>query len=214
MPSNTARPPGLQFDRVAATLAALVVVGLSVFLLVRNQPIADPRLFFVLRVVLSFSAATLGATIPGFLDIRWSGSGLGLRAGGALALFVLTFVYTPDVLPGENPTDPILIAPQPIACSQGDLATPARRSGQECTKFWQPKVRVSNREISLDGCLMWSDQCGQPLWDWFCREMKYSKSGRAENVDRDETYVLLPKRYCERSNNLQCGGPEYITCLR
>jgi hypothetical protein len=98
MPSDPARPTGLQFDRLAATLAALVVVGLAVFLLVRNQPIADPKLFFVLRVVLSFSAATLGATIPGFLDIRWSGSGLALRAGGALALFVLTFVYTPDVL--------------------------------------------------------------------------------------------------------------------
>src|SRR4051794_15502532 len=97
-----ARPAGLQFDRVAATLAAMVVVGLAVFLLVRNQPIADPRLFFVLRVVLSFSAATLGATIPGFLDIRWSGSGLALRAGGALALFVLTFVYTPDVLADQG----------------------------------------------------------------------------------------------------------------
>ncbi len=99
-----ARQPGLQFDRVAATLAALVVVGLAVFLLVRNQPIADPKLFFVLRVVLSFSAATMGATIPGFLDIRWSGSGLVLRAGGALALFVLTFVYTPDVLPDQVQT--------------------------------------------------------------------------------------------------------------
>jgi hypothetical protein len=98
MSSKAARPTGLQSDRVAATMAALVVVGLAVFLLVRNQPIADPKLFFVLRVVVSFSAATLGATIPGFLDIRWSGSGLAIRAGGALALFVLTFVYTPDVL--------------------------------------------------------------------------------------------------------------------
>jgi hypothetical protein len=67
------------------------------FLLVRNQAIADPRLFFVLRVVLSLSAATLGATIPGFLTVRWSGHGLAIRAGGAIALFVLTFVYTPDL---------------------------------------------------------------------------------------------------------------------
>ena len=72
---------------LAATLAALVVVGLAVFLLVRNQPIADPKLFFVMRVVLSFSTAVLGATIPGFLNLRWSGSGLAVRAGGALGLF-------------------------------------------------------------------------------------------------------------------------------
>src|SRR5712671_7619399 len=86
-----------QFDRIAATCAALVVVGLAVFLLVRNEEIADPRLFFVLRVVLSFSTATLGTTIPGFLEIGWSGRGLAIRAGGALALFVLTFLYTPDL---------------------------------------------------------------------------------------------------------------------
>jgi hypothetical protein len=113
MPSPTARPNGLSFDRVAATLAALVVVGLAVFLLVRNQPIADPKLFFVMRVVLSFSTAVLGATIPGFLDLRWSGSGLVLRAGGALALFVLTFVYTPDLVPEKAQTT--ISAPNGVA---------------------------------------------------------------------------------------------------
>src|SRR5690349_10319199 len=102
MPTNAAPPVGFQFDRVAATLAALVIVGLAVFLLIRNQPIADPKLFFVLRVVVSFSAAVLGATIPGFLDMRWSGGGFALRAGGALALFVLTFIYTPDLVMSQE----------------------------------------------------------------------------------------------------------------
>jgi hypothetical protein len=121
MPSAAARPPGFQFDRAAATLAALVVVGLAVFLLVRNQPIADPKLFFVLRVVISFSAATLGATIPGFLDIRWSGSGFALRAGGALALFVLTFVYTPDVLANQGgKIETTISAPDGVAAGSID----------------------------------------------------------------------------------------------
>ena len=95
--TTSSRAP-LQFDRIAATCAALVVVGLAVFLLVRNEEIADPRLFFVLRVVVSFATALLGATIPGFLEIGWSGRGLAIRAGGALALFVLTFLYTPDLV--------------------------------------------------------------------------------------------------------------------
>jgi len=121
MPSKSARPTGFQFDRVAATVAALVVVGLAVFLLVRNQPIADPKLFFVMRVVMSFSAATLGATIPGFLDIRWAGSGLAIRAGGALALFVLTFVYTPDVLPDQGGKPQVTIsAPGGVAAEKID----------------------------------------------------------------------------------------------
>src|SRR3954462_3971714 len=88
---KTTNQENLQFDRIAATCAALVIVGLAVFLLIRNEEITDPRLFFLLRVVLSFSTATLGATIPGLLEIGWSGRGLAIRAGGALALFVLTF---------------------------------------------------------------------------------------------------------------------------
>jgi hypothetical protein len=105
MTQATPRPasqdqPTNSFDRVAAICAALVIVGLAVFLLIRNEPIADPRLFLVLRVVISFSAAALGATIPGFLELGWRGRGLAIRAGGALALFVLTFVYTPDLVTG------------------------------------------------------------------------------------------------------------------
>lgn len=90
------------FDRVSATIAALTIVGLAVFLLIRNEPISDDQLFFVLRVVISFSVAVLGATIPGFLDVKWSGSGLAIRAGGALALFVLTLVYTPNLVKDDD----------------------------------------------------------------------------------------------------------------
>jgi hypothetical protein len=85
------------FDRAAASLAALVIIGLAAFLLIRNTPIVQPQLFFALRVVLSLAAAILGATIPGFLKLEWKGGGLIVRAGGALALFVLTFMYTPNL---------------------------------------------------------------------------------------------------------------------
>ena len=103
-PTRVKRAAGdadLHFDRIAAMVAGLVIIGLAVFLLVRNQPIGDPRLFFVLRVLVSFSAAVLGATIPGFLEVGWKGSGLAVRAGGALALFVITYVFTPNMLAPE-----------------------------------------------------------------------------------------------------------------
>src|SRR5215475_3621833 len=98
MAKRVASQANLQVDRIAATCAALAIVGLVVFLLIRNEAIADPRLFFALRLVLSFGTAVLGATIPGFLSVGWSASGLTVRAGGALALFVLTFLYTPDLV--------------------------------------------------------------------------------------------------------------------
>jgi hypothetical protein len=109
-------PP--QFDRIAATCAALVIVGLAVFLLVRNQEIASPQLFFALRLVLSLSAAILGATIPGFLELSWSGRGAAIRAGGALALFVLTFLFTPDLVNDpkkQNQGGPTISAPGGVA---------------------------------------------------------------------------------------------------
>ena len=82
-------------------VSAVAIIALVLFLLVRNEPIADPRLFFALRLVLSFATAALAATIPGFLYVQWSGAGLAVRAGGALALFVLTYMHTPDLVMGH-----------------------------------------------------------------------------------------------------------------
>ncbi|MHB8269779.1 hypothetical protein [Bradyrhizobium sp.] len=97
------------FDRIVATAASAGVFGLVGYLLIRNEPISDPRLFFALRLVLSFSTAALGATIPGFLNVRWTGNGLVIRAGGALALFLLTYVYTPDLYSGHIEQRPLQI---------------------------------------------------------------------------------------------------------
>jgi hypothetical protein len=117
MARRAAKQSTIQFDRIAATCAALVIVGLVVFLLIRNEEIADARLFFALRLVLSFSAAVLGATIPGFLSLGWSRGGFTVRAGGALALFVLTYVYTPDlsIKPESRVT---IIAPGGVAAGE------------------------------------------------------------------------------------------------
>lgn len=119
MPSRNERGSEYRIERMAATLSALAIVGMILWLLIRNEPITDPRLFFALRVVVSVAAAVLGAAIPGFLQVRWSQGGLAVRAGGALALFVLTFVYTPDLLTGQDPAPPVV-----IQSSSGKLSPP------------------------------------------------------------------------------------------
>jgi len=98
-----ARTEPLIVERIAALGAALLILGLTGFLLIRNEPLASDQLFFALRLVLSLAAAVLGATVPGFLNLEWKGGGLAVRAGGALALFVLTWVFTPD-LGGDSTT--------------------------------------------------------------------------------------------------------------
>jgi hypothetical protein len=112
-----AKPPAAQhattFDRIAAVCAGLAIVGVVLFLVIRNEEIAGTRLFLALRVMLSLAAAVLGGTIPGFLEIGWKTQrDRTIRAGGALALFVLTFVYTPDD-PGQR--HPEISAPGGVA---------------------------------------------------------------------------------------------------
>jgi len=119
MAKTAATQTSMQFDRIAATCAALAIVALVAFLLVRNEAIADPRLFFALRLILSFGTAVLGATIPGFLSVGWSAGGLTVRAGGALALFALTYLYTPDLVTKQGQREQSTIsAPAGVAAGE------------------------------------------------------------------------------------------------
>ena len=86
------------WEKVVAVAMAALIVGVVMYLVVRNQPFADPNLVRLLRIVLSVAAGILGATIPGFLDVEWKGGGFIIRAGGALALFVITFFGSPSVI--------------------------------------------------------------------------------------------------------------------
>jgi tetratricopeptide (TPR) repeat protein len=154
------------FDRIAAILTALVIVGLMVFLLVRNEPIADPRLFFGLRIVLSLSAAILGASIPGFLNVRWSSGGLAVRAGGALALFVLTYVFTPDLVTDQGSKTGSITTKGPqspvVQGTQGNVqmdlgtnpgtpeATPVAAQGAQQTQApCSPVVTGTQRDVTV-----------------------------------------------------------------
>jgi hypothetical protein len=105
--------PGL-WEKILSGIAAGIVLLLVCFLVIRNQPIADPNLVVALRIIMSLFAAVFGATIPGFLHISWRAGGFVLRASGAIALFVLTFFFTPHVIPtpppppANNPTSLLL----------------------------------------------------------------------------------------------------------
>jgi hypothetical protein len=70
---------------------------------IRNQPFADPNIASLARILISLAIAVLGATIPGFLQVDWSVRGLSIRAAGALALFVITYFFTPKLAPALSP---------------------------------------------------------------------------------------------------------------
>jgi hypothetical protein len=87
------------WERVLAYIAAFVALGLVAFVVIRNEPFASAQIAAFLKTVLSLSVAILGATIPGFLHLNWTAGGMAIRAGGALALFLVTYLFSPEVLP-------------------------------------------------------------------------------------------------------------------
>ncbi len=87
------------WEKVVSYATAFLFIATNVFLLIRNQPIADPNLVVVLRILLSLMVAIFGASVPGMLRVDLTTKkGVAIRATGALALFVISFVMTPKVL--------------------------------------------------------------------------------------------------------------------
>jgi len=58
-------------------------------------PYPTPIQYLVCRIILSFSAVAYVAFVPGFLQVEW---GTGIRAGGALAEFLIVFFASPAAL--------------------------------------------------------------------------------------------------------------------
>ena len=86
-------------EKVLTYFAGFGFLGVVCFLLVRNQPLADKNLVVFVRILLSLVVAVFGATLPGLLKIDLtSKKGIAIRSTGALALFVLAFLFTPKVL--------------------------------------------------------------------------------------------------------------------
>jgi hypothetical protein len=94
---STAESPSKNPFYFVVALATLLLVGLPAVLLVQNEPI-DRGLLFGVRLLTSFSAAVIGGALPGFINLSMTPTAFITRAGGALALFVLTFLYVPAVL--------------------------------------------------------------------------------------------------------------------
>lgn len=81
------------------TFIILLFASFILIFLLEIYKIANLFVIFVFffRVVLAASLAGVAATIPGYFDIEWS-KRLGLRAGGAFAVFLIVYLVNPPQL--------------------------------------------------------------------------------------------------------------------
>jgi hypothetical protein len=86
------------WEKAFVYVSAAVIIIAILIISFRDKPFADKNVVVLLRIVLSLAIAVMGATVPGFLHVGLNKNGLLIRAGGALALFVITFFFTPTVL--------------------------------------------------------------------------------------------------------------------
>ncbi len=95
------------WEKIVGYGCAVSVIGFILFLVVRNVRFEDPNYVIFVRILLSLACAVVGGIAPGFLGIDWRVGGLAIRAGGALAIFVITFFWSPKV-----------VAQQPLSSAQ------------------------------------------------------------------------------------------------
>jgi hypothetical protein len=95
MTSRFAQPPTRQLELSLAFAFGCIAIGLVLWLAFRGQTLNEQQ-FEILRIVLALAGGGVGAVIPGFLDISVKASTkLALRAGGALAVFVVLYFWSP-----------------------------------------------------------------------------------------------------------------------
>lgn len=78
---------------LAYIFAAILVIAILALAILVPDP--KPFQYTVFRIVLAFAIAGVAAMLPGFLDVVIS---TWLRAGGALAVFVIVYFFSPAQL--------------------------------------------------------------------------------------------------------------------
>jgi hypothetical protein len=85
------------WEKITATVGG---AGFLIALLVIAVLIPEPTDFqiFVFRLILAVAAGAFGSVIPGFLAVDGEVKKFSIRAGGALALFVIVYFLNPPAL--------------------------------------------------------------------------------------------------------------------
>lgn len=89
--------------QVVAAFSFGVVFVVAIMVIAIYRPNPTPFEYTIFRIVIALAAAGVGAILPGFLNVSFKNL---LRAGGALALFVVVYFFAPALpTPVDAPVD-------------------------------------------------------------------------------------------------------------
>jgi len=107
--------PTHQLELGLAFVFGCVAIGVVLWLAFRGQNLNEQQ-FEILRIVLALAGGGVGAVIPGFLDVSMkAGAKLALRAGGALAVFVVLYFWSPAHWASSSPAATTACAQQGVS---------------------------------------------------------------------------------------------------
>ena len=101
--NNSKAPP---WEKIAGFIFGLVFIT-ALLTLVVVIPTPTPTQYVVFKTVLALAAAGIGGILAGFLHVEGKMAQMTTRAGGAFALFILVFFFSPaPPVSNENSNNP------------------------------------------------------------------------------------------------------------
>jgi hypothetical protein len=138
-------------QRTAFGFGVVFVVTMLVLAILFPNP--TPFQYTVFRIVLALAAAGVAAMIPGILELEFAGW---IRAGGALAVFVVVYFYNPaSTVSREPPTEPTR-APAAEPTNRG-------RAGETAARRVTPRSTIAP-EPTEPSRAAGKDLPGKPNW--------------------------------------------------
>jgi hypothetical protein len=99
--TQTGRQTG-KLEIVLAFVFGCVALAVVLWLAFRSDSLSSQQ-FEILRIVVALAGGGVGAVVPGFLDLHLkAGAKLALRAGGASAVFVILYFWSPAHWPATH----------------------------------------------------------------------------------------------------------------
>lgn len=103
--------------------------------------------WFVFRVVLALAAAGVGAVLPGVINVP---AGRVIRAGGALALFVIVYWYNPPKLVSVPPGNGTTVSTAPCPMGNIDVEGFQTSNTTEAVETYgkTPCIKIENLKVT------------------------------------------------------------------